>query len=186
MIRTFIAFDVEEKAKSLIYQLIEKGKQSYPQRINWTAKNNIHFTFQFIGDTHEKDITPISEQLEQLAVQTQSFMLNEAKLEWYPFNQSPLICLMYQYHHPFLQKQHRLFKDVLADLNYEVDQRRLNFHLTLARIKADQIPNQRVWDEALLNEIKQIKINKISLYKSTLKPSGAVYDCLAGFSLKEV
>lgn len=161
-----------------------EGKTVYNKDINWTTEANLHFTYQFIGDTREEDIPVIIDYLKNIAENTRSFELYDCELKWYPFKNSPLICLMYHFHNSYIIRQHHQLNAFLTDLSYPIEDRRLNFHLTLARLKKSFNYMQKNWNESLVSELHNIRVDKIKYYKSTLYAEGPVYECLAEFNLK--
>ncbi len=184
LLRTFIAFEPDEIVKEKYCQLIETGKIAFPEIKNWTKPENLHFTLRFIGDTEEAHIAEISQYLKNLANQMNVFELQKGNLSWYPFNNSPLICMMYQFHNSWLIKQYHLLGEFLESMKYETDRRRLNFHLTLARLKNINISQTKNWNSDLTHEVSNVKITRLVYYKSTLYKSGPVYEKIKEMNLK--
>jgi len=182
--RTFIAFDPGDQVKTKLSRFIDEGKKAYPVIKNWIGNDNIHFTYRFIGDTDEAHIPLIISKLSEMGKVLRPFALNKVKLSWYPFNNSPLICLMYQYHNPFMVKQYYLLGEYLEQLGYQLDKRHLNFHITLARLKDLIIQNPINWNESLIQSVEEIQIKKMIYYKSTLYRTGAVYEVLKEINLE--
>ncbi|MCB5250918.1 MAG: RNA 2',3'-cyclic phosphodiesterase [Candidatus Cloacimonadales bacterium] len=180
--RTFIAFEPNDDVKSDISFLIDELAKEYPQIRNWTKKENLHFTFKFIGDTQNEDIEKIAEYVSNLGNILKPIYLHEGHLEWYPFNNSPLICMMYEMKNSFLIKQYHLLGDYLQELGYRTDRRRLNFHLTLARLKGIEISPK---DKILIKQIREIKLGKLIYYRSILHRTGAEYQIIKEINLKE-
>jgi 2'-5' RNA ligase len=182
--RTFIAFKCKDEQEILIKELIAQGQNIYKKDISWTNPENIHFTFQFIGDTKDSDLPIISDYLKNLAQICRPFSLFDCNLKWYPFKNSPLICLMYRFHNSFLIKQHHLLNNFLKDLEYPIEDRLLNFHLTLARLKKNFDSEQIIWNDQLIQMLINIEIDKLIYYKSTLLPQGPTYECISAYDLK--
>ncbi|HPY97284.1 MAG TPA: RNA 2',3'-cyclic phosphodiesterase [Candidatus Cloacimonadota bacterium] len=185
MQRTFVAFEPNEQVKEHICQLTNEIQLKYPQIKHLTKKENLHFTFRFIGDTKDEDLSKISSYLEEFATKLHPFSINNGQIEWYPFNHSPLLCLLYSFHYPNLITHYQQFGDFLRRLNYQIDNRRLNFHLTLARLKGIEIEPQNDAFQSHLTMINEIKLDKLVYYKSVLLRTGAVYQKIKEINLKE-
>ncbi|MCK4311477.1 MAG: RNA 2',3'-cyclic phosphodiesterase, partial [Candidatus Cloacimonetes bacterium] len=65
MMRTFLALELPENIKNEVAEVVEYFRSLVRDGIKWVAKENLHITFQFIGDTREEDIPEISEFLKE-------------------------------------------------------------------------------------------------------------------------
>jgi 2'-5' RNA ligase len=71
-------------------------------------------------------------------------------------------------------------EDGLSRLGFEREARRFHPHLTLGRVKRirDHGESQRLaaaLEDVKIGDVGQLEVNEISLMKSDLKPTGAVY-----------
>ena len=64
--RTFLALDLPESVRRDISDQIDHLRSSNVSGIKWVTSENLHITFQFIGDTQRHDIPEIGNFLEKV------------------------------------------------------------------------------------------------------------------------
>jgi 2'-5' RNA ligase len=84
-----------------------------------------------------------------------------------------------------IKLQNQIEKE-MANLGFEEEKRKFSAHLTLGRVRSPKGKNELV--KYLLDEREQgfgeINIDRVILFKSELKPTGAVYTVLKEFILR--
>lgn len=173
--RTFVAFDLPETIRGKIAELVDVFRSSCHSNVNWVAKENLHITFQFIGETKAEDINGITELLDESFKGFSKLMFRKPKLEIIPGKNPKIIWVYLENHESLLQKTSKKLKSKLRKMGYKIDSRRLLFHITLGRIKK-RLPD-KVIKQILTTELKIncIEVSKATLYKSLLKPQGPRY-----------
>ncbi len=81
-------------------------------------------------------------------------------------------------------------ENALEPLGFPRDKRGFNAHLTVARVRDGTSVGDRQRAEEVLRSgaersVIEFDVNAVSLMRSTLHLSGAIYDCLVSFPLKE-
>jgi len=182
-IRTFIAVDIPsyaiDKTFEIIFSVIDNKK------IKWQSKDKIHLTLKFIGDFEQKLIPELVEKLNFLNdLQTQKIELN--KFGFFFTNKSPRVFWIKPVISEELIKIVDEIENVLLQYGIPKEKRKFSPHLTLLRIKNDEKVD-------FLNKLIKLKFepivfesNLITLYKSDLHPSGAIYNSLHKFQLKKM
>jgi len=89
-----------------------------------------------------------------------------------------------------LEALHRGIESACARLGYESKERGFSPHLTLGRVKqdastADQQKIRRVSAELKIDSLGTARVDSVHLYKSELKPNGAVYTQLFSAPLRQ-
>ncbi|MCL2063886.1 MAG: RNA 2',3'-cyclic phosphodiesterase [Candidatus Cloacimonetes bacterium] len=198
MIRTFIAFDIDENTRNECMNLTYKGKSIYHKEINWVEPQNLHFTYLFLGDIVPSDKQSVINLISEVAQKTPILHLKQGQLRWNPPFKPH--CLWIEYiisQHNNLNKdgsnfdfsniRKRFIYDLKQELTYlEFDKRDFKFHLTLGRVKSKEIKSLNIAKWTLNEESieTEIYLQNISLYQSILYPQGPVYKNLATFPLQ--
>lgn len=176
--RTFIALDLPENIREELTNLVSELKVYQKNNINWVAPENLHITFQFLGEVspaHKEDIVQIISEnfsdIGQLEFQQEGLQLK-------PSAKPHILWVRYQTDNAELITGHRKLRKQIEELGYKIDRKPLVFHATLARIKGrlQQDFIERVMRTRL--DKRDFTIANISLYESILKPAGAIYNSL--------
>jgi RNA 2',3'-cyclic 3'-phosphodiesterase len=152
------------------------------EKIKWVPDDNIHITLKFFGNTEEEKIQEISAIFHNLASQTLPFDLCLGNLGCFgsKFNHKVLWIII---------KNNERLKSLVNTINlglqtlgYMPDNKNLNSHLTIARMKkiSDQLNfRQVVDDDYKLDQIYHI--DHFTLFESVLTGTGAIYSEIDNF-----
>jgi len=174
--RTFLALDLPENVRRNISQLIEHLRNSNVSGIKWVTPENLHITFQFIGDTQRHDIPDIDNFLQNIFLDFDVIHFYNLKLEIIPPRNPRIIWISLQTEHKEIFKVSRYFKKKLSELGYNLDSKPLKFHITMGRIKK-RLPDFFI-QEILTTELKidDFGVSDAALYESFLRPQGPIYE----------
>ena len=173
--RTFVALDLPLNIKEDVAGVIKDLHSNCPFGVNWVPQENLHITFQFIGETKEEDIPEIAEFLEASFSELSALLFTNPKLEILPGRDPKIIWISLENSDSLIQKTSKRLKSKLRQMGYKIDSRRLRFHITLGRIKK-RLPEKAV-RQILTTELKinSFEVSEVTLYKSLLKPQGPRY-----------
>ena len=187
-IRTFIAIELPETIISAISK-VQEGVKSYGFNIRWVHPENIHLTLKFLGDTKEDETDKIAKVIFE-SVKTYSPISLFAKgIGVFPGIKRPRVIWAGISGHlnPLFKLQKKL-ENGIEMLGFKKEKRPFRAHLTLGRIK-DRIDPKRFGDTLRAFggfESETFYADKVILYKSELKPTGAVYTQLVSVPFGEL
>ncbi len=180
MVRCFLAINLSESVKKRL-QALQQELAKAGADVRWVRPEGIHLTLKFLGNIPEEKIEPIAKAAQEVVAKFRPFCLRVKGLGTFPSGRKPRVIWagLEGDLKPLLQLQKEL-EDSLTKLGFEPESRSFVPHLTLGRVKSNRRveklrqllaeQNNRVgegWEE--------IRVETLILYKSTLKPSGAVY-----------
>ncbi|MCF7857755.1 MAG: RNA 2',3'-cyclic phosphodiesterase [Candidatus Cloacimonetes bacterium] len=173
--RLFVALDLPDEIREGIIGVINNLQATCYSDVKWVSPENLHITFQFIGDTKEEDVPEINKSLTANFSEVANLEFSEPKLEIIPGRDPKVIWISLENNEQNLAKASRRLKSKVREMGYKIDSRKLNFHITLGRIKK-RLPENLI-NQILTTELKLNNFNvaKVTLYKSLLKPSGPRY-----------
>ncbi|MDA3814639.1 MAG: RNA 2',3'-cyclic phosphodiesterase [Candidatus Cloacimonetes bacterium] len=173
--RTFVALDLPDGIREDVAGVINDFRANCHFDVNWVPKENIHITFQFIGDTRQEDLPEIAEFLENSFKELSALLFTNPKLEILPGRDPKIIWIRVENDNNLILKISKKLKDQLRQMGYKIDSRSLKFHITLGRIKK-RLPEKLV-KQILTTElkIKGFEVSKAILYQSLLKSQGPLY-----------
>ena len=184
MKRIFIAIKVNAgETLSGIISSFQKGLNR--DSIKWTNKDNIHITLVFLGDTEKTLIEPLSSMLKEKCERTGRFDLKIRGSGVFRSLGDPRIIWMGIEPHEKLVQLNSFIIDGLKKLDFGIDDRPFNPHLTIGRIKH---LNNKEGLKSMIDkyhdlEMQIVPVNEVILYESILLQTGPVYKSLAQIPL---
>ena len=136
-----------------------------------TPVEQVHLTLQFIGPVPQRELPETIESVERSAAGQPAFTLTPLRLVTFPERGTPrLIALELDAPAPLMEIRRRLVQR-LAKRPRREDPNRFTPHITLCRFKPGAHP------ESVHHEVSlpSFDVREVVLFKSTLKPTGAVY-----------
>jgi len=178
--RTFIAVKLDPRIKEKLNSMVIQFKK-ISSGIKWVRPEAMHITLKFLGNIEKQKADQITEVMDHISQYHESFQLacvgagtfpqksRNPKVIWAGFNE-------YQ----SLKTLHSEIETELEKIGFSREKRSFHPHLTLGRIKKgpalhDLFPEL---ERAEQKDFGVTKVDRITLFKSTLTPSGAIYDIL--------
>ena len=185
-IRTFIALDLPTNVVSMLGD-VQRDLKAMRLRAKWVRPENIHLTLKFLGDIDSDELPNICAALSDVGQGFVPFRLAVRGIGFFPGVKRPrVIWVGLGGQIQLLLDLQRKLADNLASIGFPKEKRPFKGHLTLGRIKNainSDVIRRIILDYADLHSDEFI-CGHISLYKSDLKPSGAVYSQLHRVDLK--
>jgi 2'-5' RNA ligase len=189
--RLFIAAVIPDFALKKILAVQALLRTGLERSIRWTNPDAIHLTLKFLGEVPEPKKTEIWNSIEPICNDVSSISVDCSKIGVFPNIHSPKVVWLGLKIPPALYQLQTEMNKGLVNFGIEKEEREFSPHLTLGRINT-YLKNTEV---SFLKEriaefstemIVSFQIDKISLIKSDLKPSGPVYTVLNTIILKPV
>lgn len=186
-IRAFIACDIPDSVLDRVAG-IQEGLRKTDTDVSWTNVRGIHITLKFLGDIDEGGIEGIASIMKDAAAGRQPFEIAVRGCGSFPNLKAPrVIWLGIEDPAGGLKSLNQALDDGLKSLGFEPEEREFRPHLTLGRIKG---PKGREGISKAVSglkdiEIGRLKIERMVLYKSVLRPTGAEYTKLKEARLGE-
>jgi 2'-5' RNA ligase len=183
-IRAFLAIDPPEEIFSEIINIQERLRKAIQGDIRWVRPEGIHLTLKFFGYVYESDIANISHVVKNNVAKTKALMLNVRSVGAFPSVTRPrVLWLGIDGDTETLINLQMEIDAGLQDYGFKKEDRPFRPHLTLARIKEYK---------GLTGLAETVKKNEdyiagsftaggLTLFKSDLKPTGAIYTKLDYF-----
>ncbi len=176
-IRTFIAFNLPEQIISHI-RTVQNSIKSHGFKASWVVPENIHLTLKFVGNTNKADVEKIGRTMSDTVSEYSPISLAAKGLGVFPSIKRPrVIWIGLKGQTSLLIELQKKLDENLEQIGFPRENRPFKAHLTLARIKGD-IDSKKLLDaikESGDLESETFIAGNITLFKSDLKPTGAVY-----------
>jgi len=177
MIRSFIAIELPEATREAIYVIQEQLKQSRAG-VRWVKPAGIHLTLKFLGNINPAQVDDVAATAAQLVRDEPPLTLCAAGLGGFPSHRKPrVIWVGLQGEVERLAKIQAGLEKALEPLGFAREGRGFRPHLTIGRVKDRHHLQSLI--EAMstleLPEFNSFDADEIILYKSDLRPTGAIY-----------
>lgn len=183
IVRVFLSIDIENQA--LLPQISETQSKLDTSlgKIKLVELENIHFTLRFLGDTSLSKIDEIKSCLSQIEIDPFEIVVHGVGA--FPNSHRPRVIWI-----GVKQNAERILNlkneiDLrLKDLGYKPEKQKFTPHATIARVRyvkdAETLANNL---EELVNQpIGSMCVSRFNMKKSTLTPSGPIYETLWSIS----
>jgi len=180
VLRCFIAIEIPEIPKKFIEDQIYSLKESGSD-VRWVPLENIHITMQFLGRTEESLIPGLKGSLEKIVASYSPFYIKIADVGCFPDGRRPrVIWVGLGEAQPLINLQRDIAGEMIK-FGYPKEERGFTPHVTIGRVKSHRNVGDLLkrLDEIKATSFSDFEVEKITLMKSELKPSGAIYHSLA-------
>lgn len=161
-IRVFYAIEFDKNIKEYIYKKQQSIKK-LSTKGNFTRKENIHLTIQFIGEVKPSEIENFSEALNDIAKGINKLSIDLKSIGYFPRKDGNIVWVGVEKSEELQNIYSNLCKN-LANLGCKIDDRPYNPHITIGRkVKFDKDFNDI---KKAMDINKSIDIKKISLMES--------------------
>ncbi len=179
--RAFIPIELPEEIRKRLDQVISHLQESLADvQVRWVPALNIHLTLKFLGDVSSANYEVLTKILQVEAAEYRPFELSIGSLGAYPNLRRPRVIWVGIEAPNELHMLQRRIDSETARLGYASEKRRFSPHLTLGRVSRNATPRDIQTISKILSEdevgfLGVARVEAIHLYRSDLKPGGAVY-----------
>jgi 2'-5' RNA ligase len=187
-IRAFLAVDPPEEVLNEVGRIQDRFKKTIQGDIRWVRPEGIHLTLKFFGYVSEADIANISQVVRNSIVNVKPFTLNVRRVGVFPsVNRARVLWLGMDGDVDTLIDLQKKIDKGLQEYGFEMENRPLSPHVTLARIKEPKglIGLAKIIEKSEEYAAGSFSVGDLNLFKSTLTPKGAIYTKLAYFPFAE-
>ncbi|MGC8744682.1 MAG: RNA 2',3'-cyclic phosphodiesterase [Verrucomicrobiia bacterium] len=192
-VRCFIAIRPPDAVLDKILGLMKDFEKKIPNEfIRWCSKEQLHLTLKFLGNVNESDIEKLQQSIGNSCSGFSQFELTICGLGCFPvFDFPKIIWLGITGETNILRALQETIEINVCEFGDSKEEREFKPHLTLGRIK--NAPRRELFSigKGLKVAVSQVGVignwivREVLLMQSVLQPSGAVYNELAKFNLKQ-
>ena len=188
-LRTFIAVSLSGEIRDCLSRLQDILKTSNAD-VKWVKKDNIHLTLKFLGEIENKKIDEIIKAIDSLSNSISAFQLEISSIGAFPKKEAPRVIWVGLSQGDSETKQiAKELENAISKLGIPGESRPFSSHITLGRVRSALNRKQLIEQLNYLEgnfpkERPTCKIDKITLFKSTLTPLGPIYEVLHETNLK--
>lgn len=190
-LRLFAAIGLPEAVWTELRPTVSAMREFAPSGTRWTDAANAHLTLKFIGSRPAGDVDRLSEALATAAARCAPFELRAAGAGAFPARGTPrMLWVGVAGELEALAHLRSAVEEALVDAGCAPERHAFRPHITLGRVRADLPPDaarslrRAVGRTAAASDA--FVVDEIGLYRSDLRPSGAVYTRVGRAGLRAV
>lgn len=189
MIRSFIAIALPDAVKKKLSDIQGELKKSNAD-VRWVAGDNIHLTLKFIGEQDEITTDLIGAGLEEAVKAVSRYTVRISSLGAFPRIQSPrIIWLGIDTGDAETKAIAGLIENKMASLGITREEREFSSHITIGRTRSNAGNHSLAQLLTALQKKPQelhlgFEVTTVTLFKSTLRTAGPVYEPIKEVALK--
>src|SRR5215467_4464421 len=179
--RLFIAVDLPDNVRQQLGH-IQQALRPLTDSARWVAPESIHITLKFLGEVPEKQIENVDSALAGLS--WKPFTVTVRGVGFFPGNRSPRV-FWAGLEAPTMKDMAEEVDARMERLGFDKEKRAFRPHITLARARDNRIDSSLVTASEAYQEYDfgSFVADRVFLFQSTLKSSGAVYEKLKEYLL---
>ena len=185
MVRAFIAVDVFQQARDSLAEVTRSLREAGVSQVRWARPEGIHLTLKFLGEIDPNLVDSVLGAMDRAIVGSAPFTLALSGIGAFPNLNAPRVVWVGLNGDldALRMLQERIDEEVHLAIGFPKEARVFTPHLTLGRMRDNISGEERRragkamtgvdWEAAV-----SWQVNEVHLMRSTLAPSGAVYDVL--------
>ena len=181
LLRAFIAVEISPEVHKAIESKTAPLRAALGSSlVRWVPTSNIHLTLKFLGDVSPTNVEMLSQMLNVEVSQHESFTIQFGGVGAFPNPRRPRVIWVGIQAPAGLEALQHGIEAAAATLGYPNEKRPFSPHLTVGRVKQNAGPAgfqkvRNILDESKIGSLGTSQVNAVHLFKSDLKPNGAVY-----------
>jgi 2'-5' RNA ligase len=177
LLRSFIAVKLPETVLAAI-DGVQQRLASHGFNVRWVTTGNIHLTLKFLGEVDKDEVDGIAAVLTEAVHGFAPLRLAAAGVGVFPsVKRARVIWVGISGQLPELAALQRSIEDRLAGIGYPHEKRPFSGHLTLGRVKGRIAASRLTRAMVALRDFasETFEVDRVVLFKSDLRPTGALY-----------
>ena len=190
VIRAFIAVDLTDEIRTCLDQVITQLRKSLENiPVRWVPAENIHLTLKFLGDVSVSNLDMLKEILQTEVGAHHPFDFSVGGLGSFPSTRQPRVLWVGVEAPPELSVIQRGIEGAMERLGYAREDKPFSPHLTIGRVSRNATAKDvhmisGVLETTRVGFLGATNVAQIHLYRSDLKPSGAIYSRVYSAALR--
>jgi 2'-5' RNA ligase len=189
VIRAFIAIDLSPEIHQRLNETLDNYKAQLGKvQIRWVAVTNIHLTLKFLGDVSLANLDILTDMIQSEVSDHHQFEISVGGSGAYPNNRQPRVIWVGVEAPQELVAIQNGIETATARLGFAREERAFSPHLTLGRVSRNATSQDvkaisQTLEKTRVGFLGAVRVENVYLYRSDLRPTGAVYTQIFSSSL---
>jgi 2'-5' RNA ligase len=186
-LRLFVAIELPGEVREALSRLQHELQRRGLERLRWVRPEGIHLTLKFLGPTPAERLPAIENALVGAVEGGAEHELALGKLGTFGGSRPRVLWMDLTGHVDAIRRLQERVESAMNGLGFEREARGWSPHVTLARVRPETAREAAGAISRAMPDVEirtgLIPVREVSLMRSTLRPSGAVYERIAAFPL---
>jgi len=186
-LRLFVAIELPDDVREALSRLQHELQRRGLEKLRWVRPEGIHLTFRFLGATPKERVPAIEEGLAGAVIDAATPELALGKLGTFGGSRPRVLWVDLTGQVDAVRHLQERVESAMNGLGFEPQARGWSPHVTLARVRPEIARETASGITRAISEVEipssVIPVRVVSLMRSTLRPTGAVYERIAAFPL---
>ena len=191
LIRTFIAIELNDAIRHALEDVQAQFKhEQAAHSVRWVAPDSIHITLKFLGDVDADKLSALQNALVDACKDIAPFTLVLCGVGAFPnTRRTNVVWVGAEGQGEIASQFASQIEEACVALGFAREDRPFAPHLTFGRIKRDASSSDRRFigemiEHAQVEKLGELRVERVSVMQSELRPAGSVYTRLASIELK--
>jgi 2'-5' RNA ligase len=188
-LRLFVAIELPGEVREALGRLQHELQRRGLEKLRWVRPEGIHLTLKFLGPTPADRVPAIEEALRDAALPVAAHQVSLANLGTFGGSRPRVVWVDLVGDLVIVRGLQERVEAATEAFSFPREARGWSPHITLARVRPETMRQVAAAIAPAITEVRapahKIPIREVSLMRSTLRPSGAVYERLSAFPLRE-
>ena len=186
-LRLFLAIELPGEVRDALSRLQHELQRRGLEKLRWVRPEGIHLTLKFLGSTPTEKVPAIEDAVTEAVIDAAPHELVLGNLGTFGGSRPRVLWVDLKGEVDAVRRVQEKVESALNDLGFEREERGWSPHLTLARVRPETAREAAGALPHAISEVdvpaRVVPIHEVSLMRSVLRPSGAVYERVAVFPL---
>ncbi|MEE9295589.1 MAG: RNA 2',3'-cyclic phosphodiesterase [Phycisphaerae bacterium] len=184
MVRVFVAIELEQPLKRVLLNMID-GLSASGRDVRWVRQEQMHLTLKFLGDVPDEKVAEVCDVCSEAAGGCRTFPLAIDRCGCFPPQGRVRVIWGGMATPPAeLIDCARRSEEGFEALGYARESRPFSAHMTIGRVRNDKTGGRlRGAVQGLTIGSASQTVERLTVFQSTLQPSGAQYTVLGQYPL---
>jgi len=186
-LRLFVAIELPGEVREALGRLQHELQRRGLEKLRWVRPEGIHLTLKFLGETPEEKVPALEKALVNAVQGIDAHDLALGKLGTFGGSRPRVLWVDLTGDVEAVRDLQERTEMALNQLGFEREARGWSPHVTLARVRPETAREVASAIAPAITAVEPsgavIPVGEVSLMRSTLRPSGAVYERVAAFPL---
>jgi 2'-5' RNA ligase len=186
-IRSFIAIELPQPLKSRVDE-VQREIRRTDADVKWVRPEGIHLTLKFLGSISGDDVERIFQSIAPAIAEWEPFEVRVQGMGCFPNPRNPrVVWLGMDRGKETLISLQQAVEKKMAELSFPPEGRPFSPHLTLGRVRSPRGKGglAQAIEKHRETEVGTFQVREVFLFRSELRPSGAVYTKLKEFPMRK-
>lgn len=190
MLRSFVAVKIPSDMQIALARSTAALQEALPKPlVRWVAPQNVHLTLKFLGDVSPANLERLADAMAAETITHEAFSMTVGGLGAFPSPRRARIIWFGLNAPAVLTALLRGIEAVAARLGYAAEDRPFSPHLTIGRVGqnvsgSDLQRIRNALEATIVDTLGTVRVAAVHVFKSDLKPGGAIYTPLYTMPMK--